>query len=316
MMKLKKMLVLWTLSFLVIGPVVAQEETEPVQVQSYSPREVEEFSELKTGKNIRQGAYVRYDPIVGQGLALFETGNYNHGHKEGEWRTYSRDEPWTITSVGNYHADEKDGVWRYYHRFVSFPKAARAINSSTPAGGRPAYINDTTAILQAQGMYAQGQRVGVWIYFNRKKQVIQKIDHFTNRLIYWWPNQDSLGSSIAATADHPLLYIGGKEQLQAEILSVVGWRIAFTFDKSKSAEFIYQIDATGKQTAIVPADVKGDTRFQKLVLPSLAKVPPLWLPQIASGKPVPAEYRVKIIIEVEKDGNRTKGRTLVEPLGN
>ena len=307
---------LCALTFLVIGPALAQVETEPVQIQSYSPRQVEEFSELKTGKNVRHGAYVRYMPQPYIGMVLFETGSYDHGQKEGGWLLYSEEKPWSIISRGTYHANEKDGVWTYYHRFVSSPSAAQANNSLTPKPGDSKYINDTTAVLQAQGMYAQGQRVGIWTYFDRQKQVVQKINHFTNQLLYWLPAPDVPASNVTATINHPVLYAGGKAQLQMEIISVVGWRFPFGFDKSRSAEFIYQIDATGKQLAVVPANAAGLTRYEKQLLLALAKVPPLWVPQVVEGKPTPAQYRVKISIEVEKAGNQAKARTLVEPLGS
>jgi hypothetical protein len=311
----KKIKLLCALSFLFIGPALAQVETEPVQIQSYSPRQVEEFSELKTGKNVRHGAYVRYMPQPYIGMVLFETGNYDHGQKEGEWLLYSEEKPWNIISRGTYHTNEKEGVWTYYHRFVSSPSAARVNNSFTPKPGASKYINDTTAIVQAQGLYVQGRRGGIWTYFDRQKQVVQKIDHFTNQLLYWRPSMGAAASSVAASADHPLLYAGGKAQLQAEIISVLGWRFAFEFDKSRSAEFIYQIDAAGKQLVVIPVDATGLTRYHKLLLQALAKVPPLWVPQVVEGKFTPAQYRVKISVEVEKDGNQTKARTLVEPLG-
>ena len=314
-MKLREVMLLGVLGALAIGPAMAQVETSPVQVQKYSPREVEEFYELKTDKNVRHGTYVRYMPQPFNGMVLFETGSYDHGRKEGEWRMYSQDKPWSIVSRGTYHAGEQDGIWTYYQLLVSPASAALAVNSFTPKPGSPVYINDTTAIVQAQGLYAQGDRVGIWTYFDRQKQVVQKTNHFTNQLVYWRPAPDALVSSIAATADHPVLYAGGKGQLQVEILFVMGWRFAFEFDKSKSAEFIYQIDAMGKQLAVVPAEAAGLTRYHKLLLQALAKVPSLWVPQVVDGKSAPGQYRVKISIEVEKEGNQTKGRTLVEPLG-
>ena len=314
-MNLKKVMLPWALLLLNISSAVAQVQSIPEQIQKYGPREVEEFDVLKTDKKVRHGTYVRYMPQPFIGKVLFETGSYDHGRRQGEWRTYSTDKPWSIISVGTYNAGEKEGVWTYYHLFVSPPSAARANNSFTPKAGDALYINDTTAIVQAQGLYAQGHRVGVWTYFDWNKQVVQKINHFTNQLLYWRSATEPPANSIASTVDHPLLYAGGKVQLQREIFSAVGPYFALGFDKSMSAEFIYQVDATGKQIAVVPADAASLTRYKKQLLLALAKVPALWVPQVVAGKSEPALYRVKISIEVEKKVNKISARILVEPLG-
>jgi hypothetical protein len=121
----------------------------------------------------------------------------------------------------------------------------------------------------------------------------------------------SLPAAVAPKTTHPSTCLAEC----VSPISVLGWRFAFEFDKSRSAEFIYQIDATGKQLVVIPVDATGLTRYHKLLLQALAKVPPLWVPQVVEGKFTPAQYRVKISVEVVKDGNQTKARTLVEPLG-
>ncbi|MBF9140946.1 toxin-antitoxin system YwqK family antitoxin [Hymenobacter properus] len=282
-----------------------------MQTQQYNTGAVEEFNVLKTDKKVRHGTYVRYLPRTFAGVVVLETGSYDHGQKEGEWRTFSEERPWwnRITSVGAYHTGEKEGIWTYYHRYMPGPTAATTVNKEANAKtGYSVDVKDTTAIVQAQGLYAQGKRVGVWTYFDRQKQVVQKVNHFSNQLLYW---QDA-----AAPANHPLLYAGGKDQLRVEIMGALGPFFALGFDKNRSAEFIYQVDAAGKQLAIVYAEATGLTRYEKQLLQVLAKVPPYWVPQLANGQPMASQYRVKISIEVEADGSRKRARALVEPLGS
>ena len=317
-MKLKQSLLLWALLLQSACPAVAQVETKPVQVQKYGVGEVEEFNVLKTDKNVRHGSYVRYLPATFTGVAVFEAGSYDHGQREGEWRTFSEEKPWNrISSVGVYHAGKKEGIWTYYHQYATGrPVAAQIVaKGTTPRAGYSVGINDTAAVPQAQGLYAQGNRVGLWTYFDWKGQVLQKIDHFSNQLLYWRPTTGPVLSGALAAANHPLLYAGGIDQLRMEIYSVMGIGFASSFEKNTSAEFIYRIDAAGKLTEVVSADAGGNTRYHKMLLLALTKVPPLWVPQVVEGKPEPAQYRVKVDIEVEKDGNRTRTRTKVEPLG-
>jgi hypothetical protein len=324
-MQLKKVLLAWAL-LLPAWPVLAQVETKPIQVRTFEG-EVEEYNVLVTDKKVRQGSYVRYRPMTFAGLAVMEAGGYDHGLKEGEWRVFSQERPWNcLLSKGTYHAGVPEGMWAYYHfklqRGGPFGRGNSQAATATPNGADPktgysVSITDTTAALQAQGLYAHGKRVGVWVYFDRQGQVIQKIDHFGNQLLYWRPETGPVVSGVAA-ASHPALYLGGKERLKEEIYHSMdsNFNVLYGAAKSGVVEFVFAVDAAGQRTGVSLATKASPTRYEKLLLAALDRVPATWLPQAAGGQLVAAEYRVRITTRAEasKDGNPVVGMA-VEPLG-
>ena len=83
---------------------LAQVNTKPVQILSKTTREVEEYNVLKTDNNVRQGPYVRYRQAGYNAIAVMESGAYNAGVKEGEWRTFSQEIP-------NSHSTDPGKEW-------------------------------------------------------------------------------------------------------------------------------------------------------------------------------------------------------------
>ena len=304
----------------------AQPETKPVQVRKQN-FEVEEYSVLLADKNVRQGTYVRYLPNSFIGVAIFEAGSYDHGLKEGEWRVFSQERPWNcLLSKGTYHAGVPEGMWSYYHfklqRGGPFGRgnsqaAAATPNGTDPKAGYSVNITDTTAMVQSMGLCAQGKRVGVWLYYDRQGQVIQKVDYFGNQLLYWRPET---GSEVSgeATASHPVLYLGGKERLKEEIYHGMDSNFNVLYDVARSGvvEFLFAVDAAGQRTGVSLASGASPTRYEKLLLAALDRVPATWLPQAVAGKTVAADYRVRITTRSEAhDGGPVVGMA-VEPLGD
>jgi len=219
----------WALWLLVIGSAVAQVETKSVQVLTRTTGEVEEYSVLKADNSVRQGKYVRYRQAGFNGIAILESGIYEKGAKEGEWRIFSQERPFNkLVSVGAYQAGLPEGQWFFYHK--QYPARGPYTLGSTPlqrgepaaSGSKPEFsvnINDTTATLQAQGMFARGAKVGVWMYYDHDRKLIQKVDHFTNQLLYWRQPSGEILIGKAAAETHPLLYAGGKEKLQENVFT-------------------------------------------------------------------------------------------------
>ena len=323
-MKAKKALLLWAL-LLPVWPAFAQVETKPVQVRTFEG-EVEEYNVLVTDKKVRQGAYVRYRPMTFAGIAIMEAGSYDHGMKEGEWRVFSQDRPWNcLLNKGGYHAGQPEGMWSYYHfkleRGSPFGRGNSLAATATPNGAGPTAgysvnISDTTAALQAQGLYAQGKRVGVWLYYDRQGQVIQKVDHFGQHLLYWRPESGSVVSGAAA-ATHPVLYLGGKERLKEEVYHSLDshFNTIYGVAKSGAVEFRVAVDATGQRTEVALASGASPTRYEKLLLAALERVPATWLPQAAAGEPIAADYRIRITTRAETHEGRPVVGLAVEPLG-
>ena len=303
----------------------AQLETKPVQVQKQNG-EVEEYSVLLADKNVRQGTYVHYLPNTFAGVAVFEAGSYDYGLKEGEWQIFSQERPWNcLLSKGAYHAGMAEGLWSYYqYKFARggpFARGGSQAVQATPNGPGPkagysVNLVDTAAVLQARGLCTQGVRVGVWVYYDRQGQVVQKVNHFGNQLLYWQPETGAAVSGEAA-ANHPVLYLGGKERLKEEIYHSMdsNFNVLYGMAKSGTVEFRFSVDATGQRTGVSLVAEASPTRYEKLLLSTLNKVPATWLPQAVAGKPVAAECHVRITTRSEAMGDNPVVGFAVEPLG-
>lgn len=304
----------------------AQPETKPVQARTLAG-EVEEYNVLATDRKMRQGSYVRYRPMTFAGVAVMEAGGYDHGLKEGEWQVFTQEQPWNcLLSKGTYHGGVPEGLWSYYHyklqRGSPFGRGHSQAAKTTPneAGSQAGFsvnITDTTAMVQAQGLYAQGKRVGVWLYYDRQGRVIHKVDYFGNQLLYWRPETGQAVSGQAATS-HPVLYLGGKERLKEEIYHSMDSNFNVLYDVAKSGvvEFSFAVDIAGQRTGVSLASGASPTRYEKLLLASLGRVPATWLPQAVAGKLVAADYRVRITTRSEPhDGSPVVGMS-VELLGD
>jgi hypothetical protein len=206
---------------LTLGPLyapAASAQQETVKVLLKGPAGVvEEFSVLKSNKAVRQGAYIRYRPLGRQaGVAVLEAGNYEHGLKEGEWRSFYEEYPWNkLRSKGSYHAGLPDGLWQYYHCvwLRDTGNALEVANGRKTSAGFLVSLRDTTAMLQAKGVNYNGTRVGVWTYYGGQNTVIQQVNQANGQLIYWRPNLQAPMSGPALAATHPLVYLGGKTLL-------------------------------------------------------------------------------------------------------
>lgn len=306
---------------------LAQAETKPVQVRTFEG-EVEEYSVLATDKKVRQGPYVRYRAASIAGLVVFEAGNYDHGLKEGEWSQFAKDRPWnSLLSKGTFHNGLPDGLWTYYHykhlsggpfNRAGTPTAQATANGPGPKAGYSVNIADTAAVVQAQGLYARGVRVGMWVYYDRKGQVTQKIDHFSKQLIYWRP-ETGVAISGEAAATHPVMYLGGKSRLTDEIWQLLNYALLIRSSDTNDngvVEVAFAIDTSGQLASMSLVGAEKPTRYQKLMLATLSKVPPNWLPQAKDGKPVAAEYKVRITTIAKKIGERTQLLTTVDALGD
>jgi len=292
----------------------AQVATEKVLVQKAGV--VEEFSVLKTDKTVRQGAYIRYRPLGAlAGVAVLEAGNYEHGLKEGEWRTFYEQYPWNkLLSKGTYHAGLPDGLWQYYHCYWAkdHRTVREAVNGRKTKAGVLVSLTDTTALLQAKGMNYNGVRVGVWTYYDTQHHIIQQVNQANGHLVYWQSVLPQPLSGNALAAAHPLLYLGGKGQLLEAIHHGLNANAVLDSRESGSPEFLFHVDATGHQTHVALAANVLPNQLEAAILASLNNLDTHWLPQMVGGRPVPATYSVRITVTHNDADNAL---VQVKPLG-
>ena len=296
------------------GTARAQEATEKVLVKKDGV--VEEFSVLKTDKTIRQGAYIRYRPLGGRaGVAVLEAGNYEHGLKEGEWRSFYEEYPWNMLhSKGTYHAGLPDGLWQYYHCFwLRRPGEVLVVaNGRKTKAGLLVSLDDTTVVLQAKGMNHNGVRVGVWSYYAGQNAVIQQINQANGQLVYWRPGEQAPLSGPALAATHPVVYVGGKTLLVETLHHGLDINSLQDSQLAGSAEFVFQVDSAGQQMHVDLRPHVLPNQYEAFMLSNLNRLSTHWLPQMVAGHPVAATYPVRITV-VHKDSDNTSLQ--IEALG-
>lgn len=285
----------------------AQNETEPVQTQgNYGT--MEEYSVLKADKTVRQGSYAKYRIVRGPRnlVAMLETGNYERGQKEGEWRTFFSSPYNKLSSKGSYHVGLPEGQWYYYHE----PKPSDA-GRAVPTGKNPKEslsidLEDTSAVVKAKGLCHLGAKVGLWKYYNERSTLVQAVNESANRLMYWQPTAGPSVSGDAATSNHPLLYVGGKDQLLHDLADVVNGKallrnreIVLKKGQTESSDVVISVDSTGHQTNVALAtNPTAATKYSQFILTEiLSRVSPRWVPQVVNGKAVAAEYHIMIKAE-------------------
>ncbi|GAB3572619.1 hypothetical protein GCM10027345_04070 [Hymenobacter daeguensis] len=277
---------------------------------------VEEYSVLKSDKSVRQGSYIRYRPMGRfRGVAVFETGTFEKGLREGEWRCFSDEYPWNkLLSKGSYHAGLPEGLWQYYHCYwiKSHSTTEEPANGRKTKAGYLVSVTDTTAMLQAKGMNYAGVKAGVWVYYDAQSNIIQKVNESTHQLVYWRQGARAPVSGPAAAENHPLLYVGGKYQLRDAIYHHVNAFALLQHYQEGSADFVFSVDAQGRQTRFALAVNVLPNPFEAFILSGLRSLPTAWLPQVVNGQPVAAQYRVRISIQ-EKDDN---ARLSIDMLGD
>lgn len=287
---------------------IAQVETEPVQLRNknkYGPfGPVEEFSVLKINKTVRHGSYVKYWPSTAlSSFRILETGTYDQGLKEGEWRYFSQRRPWNkLVSKGQYHAGLATDLWLYYWYMPGDSNTPQKIAANPQLGktGVTITLDDTTALVQAKGVYELGKRVGMWTFFDRNSTVIQKHTYSTGKLLFNRSEAETQPSIEALSLNHPLLYAGGKAKLVETMDESIDQIALLNLGKIGDVECIFSVDSTGTQVAVGLVTGVPATKYEKFIVDALAKMPGDWLPSVVNGKSVAATYRVKIT-SVAKD---------------
>lgn len=314
--KMKRLGWLMVLLPLAAGPAQAQTDTEMVQLRDKAGQ-LEEFRVLTSDKTTRHGPYVRYRMTERTaGITVYEAGTYDHGQKQGEWRSFAENRSRNrLVSRGTYRAGIAEGPWVYYH-FNAAPAPPRTVLTSQPqaSGSFSFATDDTTAVVQARGFRVAGERAGLWKYYDAKSSLVQAINHSTTpaQLLYWQPATGPAVSGAAALANHPVLYVGGKEQLQRDILNAFAPKFLAEYGRAASIGVAFQVDGNGQQTSVELTTKAQPTRYEQLVLTQLGKIATRWLPRVADGRAQAASYYVLLTSTAE--GN-TRLLT-AEPLGN
>jgi antitoxin component YwqK of YwqJK toxin-antitoxin module len=297
---------------LLLGTIItasAQNDIEPVLVRN-KYGESEEFNVLKADKKVRQGAYAKYRIVPGprNEIAMQETGSYERGQKEGEWRTFFDGRLFNrLSSKGSYHAGLPDGQWVYYHRPAPHAPSKLVFTGKNPKEGLAVDLDDTLAVVRAKGLCYRGAKVGLWKYYDEQKVLVQAVNESTQQLMYWQPTGGQPISGEEMAVNHPLLYAGGRPQLLHDIIEAVNVKALIgtgeTIMKTgliSTTELVISIDSLGHQTGIVLATGALPDKYEQFIIGEMNKVPTHWFPKVVNGKAVTSRCHLLIMADKPK----------------
>lgn len=156
-----------------------------------------------------------------------------------------------------------------------------------------------TDIIESQGNYKDGDRVGVWEFYNREAELIQKYNFDTKELLYFKPDKEADKEHEVKTAkgiekiklDTPPMFIGGQDEAGETLLDA---RIRYPNEaKEKGISGTVWISFFVDENGIavdhqVKEGIGGGCDEESLRL--VKEVPNNWLPGQLNGQSVTAKY--------------------------
>ena len=110
--------------------------------------------------------------------------------------------------------------------------------------------------IKSQGYYAEDKKVGVWDFYNFKKELEQKYDFTRNEVVYFKPDDEKMKEgykvingtdTIRIQLDQPPLYIGGSMPMFESIMENIRYpQLAREKGTSGTVYIAFTIDSNGK----------------------------------------------------------------------
>ncbi len=227
---------------------------------------LEEYYVLKEDKSIKHGQYVKYEK---SSLIPVELGHFANNLKEGTW--YICDSKGILRNIGRYSGGQRSGKWLEFFK----PTNNSFLNGIAEHAGLKADIkiddegNATVDVdglrLSSEGNYLNGKKTGLWKYYTRKGDLIQKYDHSKNSMVL---NREKESS----TSKCP--FVGGYERL-----SDLFWLLYHKDTHIPWIESQVKVSISSKNGTVrfKGSDSVGDYKFQKAIIATFEKLPNDWL---------------------------------------
>jgi antitoxin component YwqK of YwqJK toxin-antitoxin module len=257
----------------------------------------EEYYVLKSDKKVRHGTYVKYHRSILGTVALEESGAYEMGARHGEWTFFVRNsfKGYSISSKGNYFHGEKNGLWTYYH-IDSIPRNAKVSIFDNPRRKDSVQLDVLTpANIRMVGLFVSGKRVGQWTTLDRDGVIIQRYNFTHDTLLV----ESSLKDSMRLNFEHPVLFVGGPENLSREISELLNGNKLFLGTPPDSAAVLVSVPVDNKGEPGIPVIVQSNGRriFEEGALRIMASIRGGWIPARKNGRPADSNYVVKFLIK-------------------
>ena len=157
--------------------------------------------------------------------------------------------------------------------------------------------------IESQGYYAIDKKVGVWDFYNFKKELEQKYDFTKNEVVYFLPDDEKMkegynvingSDTIRTQLDQPPLYISGSMQMIEIIVENIRYpRLALEKGTSGKVYITFTIDSTGKTSGHRITEGIGSGCDEE-ALRVARLIPDSWVPGLLNGHSVNVEYVLPI----------------------
>lgn len=265
--------------------VLAAQETRLITKDSAGI--AEEYYVLTSNEKILHGTYVKYkhsNLFASQSITVLEAGSYKNGLKDGEWQYFHKGPFVTrknrLWQQGSYVLGRKNGVWKEY--YADTIQANTQYDVGNSASVDVVIDHDKLSLFQV-GSYLNDRRVGEWVAFSEKGEIIQRYNVSRSLLL----KDEFMPDSTQLSENRPAIYFGGKQFLRRQLMMSLGEYLAPMFDRVKDVaivKVVLQIDEKGNlvQWAIQESNTKppvNDAILKSLELLNKTN----WIPALENG---------------------------------
>lgn len=151
----------------------------------------EKYFVLKHDRTVKHGEFMKFENDLLDRPVISEIGNFAHGDRDGNWYFfYPRGS--ALRMEGHYSMGKKTGEWKEYYSTTPPNEEGNltlentlAVNEAIRTNDQGnTYIRKDNITYAALGDYKQGQKVGIWQYYDYDGNVTHRYDHSTGRLVY------------------------------------------------------------------------------------------------------------------------------------
>jgi hypothetical protein len=251
---------------------------------------------------------------------VFELGNYLYGKKHGQWEKFYELYPkatWNTTKeIGSYFEGKKNGIWFSY--YIDSTSSIINAKNLTSVFQTKTLINDTTKNnkLKQAGMYINDKRVGPWLTFDSKGNLLQKYDFSKAMLLF----EKSIPDSSKYNTNRKALFFGGHLLLLDLLMGNFDWLQVSDMIKKDSTYAIitFSINENGSVSNVSIDTNLNNKIFKKELTRIIMLTDGNWLPAIKNDLIVTSTYKIECdIFQKEKNSGNyrylgTHGFTIVD----
>ena len=254
----------------------------------------EEYYVLKSNKEVRQGLYKKYF----YKKEIHISGQYLNGKKDGVWNYHHGNGK--LSKVGRFKNGVKDSIWTSYAFDGEIIGRVGFVNGKE--NGKWDFLYSDTKNQRSIGRYENGEKIGVWEYFNKHGVLIHKFDHTSKNLLYYTSNEDAIEKQPNElendSKNHKPLILGGKQSLMEHV------KLEFDYPEEAIQNLVsgkvyvfFTVDENIHMKDFFVQGSPGYGIWEEAV--RLVKTGPTWIPKKVNGSYEQSKGRFPITFRIQ-----------------